>query len=459
MRLGSSSSTRIRFWSLCLTLLVFSAMEWMTCGRAEQTDLIIQNYAQQTDSSAEISTGAEDCTTHEKKRPTNSNFVQAQGTQFTLNGKRFNVNGGNFYWSMTVQATSPSLNAVSTEMQEASSVGVNVGRCWAFADGNYNGALQTSPGVFNEQVFEALDYVIAEAKKYGIYLILSLVNNWNNYGGKQQYVTWAAQQSGCNDDKEEDDNATPNPDTFYTNPTIQTWFKNYMKTMTSRVNTVTGVAYKNEPAIFAWELMNEPECSSDPSGNTLKAWIAEMAPYMKSLDSNHMVEVGTEGYYGPNTPSRANVNPSSYAATVGTDFIMDNQVTGIDFATFHAYPDIWLSQLSESQMLVFMQNWINAHAQDAATTLKMPVLMTEFGKSNQAPNFTEAMRDSFISNAYNSIYASASSGGAAAGCLVWQLLPSVIFANYADEYAFVISQNPSTAAIMQSQSSRMAALH
>lgn len=76
---------------------------------------------------------------------------------------------------------------------------------------------------------QALDYVIAEAKKYGIYLILSLVNNWNNYGGKQQYVTWAAQQSGCNDDKEEDDNATPNPDTFYTNPTIQTWFKNYMK--------------------------------------------------------------------------------------------------------------------------------------------------------------------------------------------------------------------------------------
>ncbi len=154
MRLGSSSLTRIRFWSLYLTLLVFSAMEWMTCGRAEQTDLIIQNYAQQTDSSVEISTGADDCTTHEKKLYANSSFVQAQGTQFTLNGKRFNVNGGDFYWSMTVQATSPSLNAVSTAMQEASSVGVNVGRCWAFADGNYNGALQTSPGVYNEHTFE-----------------------------------------------------------------------------------------------------------------------------------------------------------------------------------------------------------------------------------------------------------------------------------------------------------------
>lgn len=104
-----------------------------------------------------------------------------------------------------------------------------------------------------------------------------------------------------------------------------------------------------------------------------------------------------------------------------------------------------------------MQNWINAHAQDAATTLKMPVLMTEFGKSNEAPNFTEALRDSFISNSYDTIYASASSGGAAAGCLVWQVLPSVIL-NYGDEFAFVISQNPSTAKIMNSQSSRMAAL-
>jgi mannan endo-1,4-beta-mannosidase len=66
-----------------------------------------------------------------------------------------------------------------------------------------------------------------------------------------------------------------------------------------------------------------------------------MASYVKSLDSNHMLEVGLEGFYGSETFGGATVNPDSYFTQLGTDFIRNNQVWAIDFTTVHSYPDLW----------------------------------------------------------------------------------------------------------------------
>jgi mannan endo-1,4-beta-mannosidase len=138
-------------------------------------------------------------------------------------------------------------------------------------------ALQKSPGVYDEQVFKALDFVISEARKNKIRLILSFSTNWEAYGGKAQYVKWG-REAGLTLSSE---------DAFFSDTTLKTYFKNHIKTILTRVNTITNVAYKDDPTIFAWELMNEPRFLSDPSGDTLQAWIEEMVVYVKSIDRKH----------------------------------------------------------------------------------------------------------------------------------------------------------------------------
>ena len=64
-------------------------------------------------------------------------------------------------------------------------------------------------------------------------------------------------------------------------------------------------------------------------------WIEEMTSNVKSINGNHLLEVGLEGFYGE---YKNGINPSF---SVGTYFITNNQIKGIDFATVHSYLDIW----------------------------------------------------------------------------------------------------------------------
>ncbi|CAA6673237.1 unnamed protein product [Spirodela intermedia] len=221
------------------------------------------------------------------------------------------------------------------------------------------------PGVYDERVFQGLDFVISEAGKYGIRLILSLTNNYDSFGGKRQYASWARSQG----------QAISSDDEFFTNPSDFVGCDH-------EVNKFTGVAYRDDPTIFAWELMNEPRCPSDPSGKTVQDWIAEMAAYVKSVDGNHLLEAGLEGFYGQSAPAEKQFVADH---NVGTDFIANNQIKGIDFATVHSYPDQWLPAADEEAQLGFLNRWLDAHLEDAREVLRKPLLVAEFGKSSRSP--------------------------------------------------------------------------
>eukprot|EP00268_Persea_americana_P041413 TRINITY_DN4123_c0_g1_i1.p1 TRINITY_DN4123_c0_g1~~TRINITY_DN4123_c0_g1_i1.p1 ORF type:complete len:474 (-),score=89.34 TRINITY_DN4123_c0_g1_i1:453-1751(-) len=367
-------------------------------------------------------------------------FIRTRGQHFVLNGSPYFANGFNAYWLMYVASDPSQRGKVSAAFQEASRHGLTVARTWAFSDGGYR-PLQYSPGSYNEQMFKGLDFVISEARRYGIRLILSLVNNYENFGGRKQYAQWARNQGQY----------LASDDDFFRNSLAQGYYKNHVKTVLTRFNTMTGVAYKDDPTIFAWELMNEPRCTSDLSGRTIQAWISEMAAYVKSIDRNHLLEAGLEGFYGETSPQKKQFNPGFQ---VGTDFISNNLINGIDFATLHSYPDQWLSSSNDQSQLAFLNNWLDTHIQDAQYIIRKPLLLAEFGKSWKDPGFSSYQRDTLFNTVYSKIYSSAKRGGPAAGGLFWQLLTEGM-GSFRDGYEIVLSESPTTASMIAQQSHRL----
>ncbi|XP_073032294.1 putative mannan endo-1,4-beta-mannosidase 9 [Primulina eburnea] len=373
----------------------------------------------------------------------NGNFVQTMGTQFVLNEKPLYFNGFNSYWLMYMAADPSTRVKVTDTFRQASKYGMNLARTWAFSDGGYR-SLQSSPGSYNEDMFKGLDFVISEAKKYGIHLILSLVNNWEGFGGKKQYVQWARDRGQYMN----------NEDDFFSNNIVKGYYKNHIKAVLTRVNSITGIAYKDDPTVFAWELMNEPRCQTDLSGKIIQDWVVEMSNQVKSIDKNHLLEVGMEGFYGESMPEKKQFNPGY---EVGTDFISNNRVPGVDFATIHLYPDQWVPGANDEAQTEFVEKWIGSHSLDSKTVLGKPLMVTEFGKSSRSSGFSVVARDSYFGTIFNSVYSCARSGGPCAGALFWQVMADGM-ENWSDGYEVVLEQSPSTAAVINQQSARIASL-
>jgi len=132
----------------------------------------------------------------------------------------------------------------------------------------------TDKPTFNEELFRDLDRGLKLAREEGIRVIIPLVDNWDWFGGDAQ---WAAL-------RQKPEKA------FYYDPQCKEDFKYFIFWLLNRKNTLTGLAYKDDPTIFCWELGNELADAPD-------AWLSEIAAYIKSVDPNHLIMDGQyQGY-------------------------------------------------------------------------------------------------------------------------------------------------------------------
>ncbi len=121
------------------------------------------------------------------------------------------------------------------------------------------------PGQLDEKTFESLDMVLAVANRKGIRVIIPFIDNWKWWGGIGAATAFRGK----------------NAKDFWTDLVLYEDYKNIVSSVINRTNTVTGVKYRDDKAVLAWETGNELVCPHE--------WTAKAVAYIKSLDRNHLV--------------------------------------------------------------------------------------------------------------------------------------------------------------------------
>lgn len=155
---------------------------------------------------------------------------------------------------------------------------------------------------------------------------------------------------------------------WFTDETSQKVYRNYIHVLVNR--------YQTSPAIFAWELGNEPRCNGCTT-SVVTEWARSTSAYIKSLDPSHMVTLGDEGWFAPadaaSVPGDDDVSSYAYSGAEGVSFLQNLQnISTLDYGTFHLYPDSWGYNYS------WGNEWIRQHDQVGELVGK-PVVLEEYG--------------------------------------------------------------------------------
>ncbi|HEY4103727.1 MAG TPA: cellulase family glycosylhydrolase, partial [Polyangiaceae bacterium] len=252
-------------------------------------------------------------------------------------------------------------------------MGVKVLRIWGFIDrGSLDGSVKSVDGAGSKDGFyfqawdpeakrpiyndgasglESLDYALAQAGQMGLKVVIVLTNNWKEFGGMDQYLAWYGFSAHRD---------------FYSEAPVKRAYKDWVVHLLSRENTLNHRRYRDDPTIFAWELGNEPRGGSGVPASVLTSWAGEMSEFIKSVDPNHLVAVGDEGFLA------GGGEHWTYRANDGVDHRALTTLPAIDYGTFHMYPEDWGTGET------WADHWIGEHER-LARELGKPEVLEEYG--------------------------------------------------------------------------------
>ncbi len=354
-----------------------------------------------------------------------SSFVSVKDHQFFLNDNPNYYIGTNYWYGELLALEKDKKRGIGRLRKELDFLqqhGITNIRLVAGAEGKglVNGVerigppLQTDEGIFDPKILTGLDVLLDEMSKRNMKAVIYLSNNWEWSGGFLQYLKWNGLVEDSIFRKKFNWIELGNLISKFYN--CEKCMNDYFKQadyIINRTNSVSKKKYKDDPAIMAWELANEPRPMRVSSINSYENFINKAASFIKSKDSNHLVTLGVEGYMG----------------TENLDvFEKIHDDKNVDYLTIHVWPKNWSwfkgNDVAGGIDAVFSKSlqYIYAH-ENVARKLNKPIVIEEFGLPRNANSFdideSTSLRDSFYNRIFTELVKNKYGDGVLGGVNFW----------------------------------------
>ncbi len=349
-------------------------------------------------------------------------FVRVENGRFFKNGHPYYFIGANYWYGGLIGISEPGKERIRQELDFLKDKGVNNLRVLAAVEGSglINGnprvehAYQPEAGQFRDELLAGLDFLLAEMGKRQLTAVVILSNNWEWSGGFLQYLNWNGRLSdSLLHVKMEWEDMRDYISRFYSCTPCIEQYQEQVKRVITRINTVTGKKYNEDPAIMSWEIANEPRPMRPYAVNDYKKFIKQTSMLIRSLDPNHLITTGSEGYIG------------SESMSVYRSVHLEKE---IDYLTIHIWPKNWAWFTDTSMatqfnsVLLQTKKYIRKH-QQLAQSLRKPLVLEEFGLPRDGHSFSPSsgtvFRDRYFEFVFSVLVRDCHHEGPVAGAEFW----------------------------------------
>lgn len=330
--------------------------------------------------------------------PSPNSFVRVSGTRFFVGEERFHFIGAN----TGVMHGRPHREAMERTLDAVKADGLRVIRIWALGERPDDAPAWSRDFAFRlgedgwvDASFAHLDRLLVAARERDLRVIVVLANRWPDYGGIPQYLRWIGAPF---DETRRGGPSELEIAPFWESQRAEELYRAHVRRIVSRVNSMSGVAYRDDPTIMAWELVNESSAPPRVAASLVR-WTQAQARFIRELDPNHLISAGHIGY------ERGHERDTWLAI---------QRLPEIDYCDAHAYPAAY----GRVRFPRELARYIDDRVQLAHYVARKPLVWGEFGFSTRAPRVLGVMR----ARLYHAFLRAAHRDGVA-GALVWTYLP------------------------------------